>query len=137
LQYVIALFGTLISLPLVAIATFWLYAHFIENPRFARLSFENTLEIDKVLASRRWHWGAHPWGSFYSGCAYAIVSLPDTAPIVPPQSWSVPWTQTPVRISNGRHDALEECLYLWSDDLGHRLIRIHDSPGAHYAIQRP
>lgn len=69
-----------------------------QNRTYANKVFANTVDYDKVLASRKWHWQTF-------GCSYAIVSLKEGASYSPPNTWLVneTWSKTPVRLTRPIH----------------------------------
>ncbi len=139
-------FGILFAvvlLPVVAFAAFWGYLHFVQSPSYAGLYFDDLTKIERVEASRRWHWGAHPWGGSAFGCSFAIATLPPDAPEQPPErggqrsfpmNWpaTVEWKESPVVISDGQHEVLKECAYALPQNLAIRLQTAHDAPGSLY-----
>ncbi len=125
--------GVLITLPIVLVMVWWSWIHFVQSPRFASTFFEDLLDIEDVVESRRWHWGSHPWADNVFGCSYAIASISGNAASTPPANWHADWVETPVAVPEGRHDILGACTYLWPEELNARLIRAHDEPGSYYS----
>ncbi len=123
----------LITLPIALVVAWWSWAHFVQSPRFAETFFEDLLEIEDIVESRRWHWGSHPWGGRDLGCSYAIVNISKKVPLALPMDWEADWTETPVTTVPDGFDILAECTYLWSDKLVARLTRAHNKPGSYYS----
>lgn len=130
--YSIAVGGFFLAIPLAALAVWWLWAHFVQSPNFAANYFDGVVKIESVLESRRWHWGSHPWAGNSFGCSYAIATLPADASPRPPKNWGQNWDETPVQVSDGNHDILGDCTYLWSESLIESLTNAHGKPGSYY-----
>lgn len=133
--------AAIVLLPIAASILYLSYAHFIESPKYADHYFEGLAEVERIEASRRWHWGRHPWGGRAYGCSFAIATLPEDASIEPPRlaeprrhpwGWPAEWDSTPVVTEDGHHEVLEECAYALPRNLVARLRAAHDAPGSYY-----
>ena len=133
--------GAVVLLPVAAIAAFWGFVHFVQSPLYAAQYFNGLTKIERVEASRRWHWGAHPWGGHALGCSFAIATLPLDAPATPPVrqndkrfpwNWPSEWESTPVATKAGHHAILDDCAYALSEELVLRLRKAHDAAGSFY-----
>lgn len=128
---VLALLVLLVGVPLLLLAGWLSWAHFVQSPLYAANYFDGRVEIERVLESRRWHWGSLPWNGGF-GCTYAIAALPISASIESPDSWADMWQETPIRIPDGKMNILERCTYLWPKSLVERLNTAASKPGSYY-----
>jgi hypothetical protein len=126
----------LLSAVLIAIFFIVTYRCFVEfqNATYANKFFSGLVAYDKVLASRKWHFGVF-------GCSYAIVSLKYGANSSPPSSWlgNQAWSKTPIHLPGSTQadhpkDIALVCISkgLFSSDVATRLQKSINEPGSHY-----
>lgn len=126
----VAIVSTVIVLvPTAYLVGAFLSIRYVENHRYASKYFEGKVEFSEVLQSRRWiEEGA-------LGCTYAIVSLPNGSPQLPPDSWIGQWAETPVRVPVRRRNIINRCLNLYPETLAQRLNDAQTEPGSYYDFQ--
>jgi len=114
-----------------------------EDPIYAARVFTDYVQFHEVLATRAWHRrGAEPWD-----CTYAIVSLSENAPEVPPdlptdrqdQLWYLAfgdtWVPTPApQLDERTRDALGACAQYFTEDVNRRLAAAMAEPGSWHVI---
>ena len=97
---------------------------------FGFMNYESTLE------SRRWH-------SEVLGCTYAIVALPEKAPVQPPTQWlkEIAWYDTPMIFQDEAktrycHNLICECESDWDPSSMNLLEKALSNPGSFYYFHK-
>jgi hypothetical protein len=107
-----------------------------QNATYAENQFENKVNYEDVLASRKWL----SLGEFW-GCTYAVVSLDESATEAPPAKWlrDARWHPTPVHLPEPMHhgkntNPASACVSLgvFSTSTADRLESAVREPGSYY-----
>lgn len=126
--------------PLILIGSYLTYVA-VENHGFAHDFFADHVEIEKIIASKKWH---HEW----VGCTYAIATFskatarkirhegPSTLPArkLKYGVWRVNWIPTPLVVEKDDFSMLDMCLSEASPAYAHQIIEALTQEGSYYAI---